>query len=132
MAIKTASVSDFVNQLQEQVSNHSIYVWGARGQLCKDVTESWIRNQEAKNQGGKNADDAVAAWKAVMASPYRNVARCFDCSEYVSYCLLQLGAIDRRRDCDGIYNLCNHIELSKKPMNPWLGLSHLAREQQMK
>lgn len=101
-----AKVSDLANQLKLQVANHSIYVWGGSGQLCKDVTEKWIRAKEARNSGGKHADDAVAAWKEVMASPYANVARCFDCSGYVSWCLIQIGALDKRRDCDGLYSRC--------------------------
>jgi hypothetical protein len=117
MGIKTTTVTDLVNQLQEQVNNHSIYVWGASGQLCKDINEKWIRAKESRNNGGKNADDAVAAWKKVMESPYRNVARAFDCSGYVSYCLLQLGAADKRRDCDGIFSRCQQVSLSSKPQN---------------
>lgn len=97
--------------LELQVENHSIYVWGGRGQLCKDITEDWIRKQEAKCQNGKYADEAVAAWKAVMASPYADVARCFDCSGYVSWCLLQINALDRRRDCDGLYAKCYPSEI---------------------
>lgn len=106
MATKQAKVADLANQLQEQVSNHSIYIWAASGNLCKSVSESWIRSKEARSDGGKHADDAVAAWKKVMASPYASVARCFDCSGYVSYCLMQIGALDKRRDCDGLYDRC--------------------------
>lgn len=35
--------------------------------------------------------------------PYRDVARCFDCSGYVSFCLKSVGALDRRTDCDGLF-----------------------------
>lgn len=104
---KKAEIKDFLEELTKQVANHSIYVWGASGQLCKDVNEKWIRSKEARNDGGKHADDAVAAWKAVMASPYKNVARCFDCSGYISYCLKQIGALNSRTDCDGLYAKCN-------------------------
>lgn len=114
---KTAKVSDFINKLNEQVINHSIYVWGASGQLCKDVNEKWIRERESHNAGGKHADDAVAAWKAVMASPYKNIARCFDCSGYVSYCLIKLKALDKRTDCDGLYAKCSSAQLTSKPKN---------------
>lgn len=103
-------VEDFLPPLELQVANHSIYVWGGRGQFCKDITEAWIRKQESKNENGKHADEAVAAWKAVMDSPYRDVARCFDCSGYISWCLLQIGAIDKRRDCDGIYEQCYPVD----------------------
>lgn len=104
---KQASVKDFAEELNKQVINHSIYVWGASGELCKDVNEAWIRKKESRNDSGKHADDAVAAWKAVMASPYANVARCFDCSGYVSYCLKQIGALNSRTNCDGLYAKCN-------------------------
>lgn len=109
-----ANVTDFDKQVEMQVLNHSIYVWGASGQLCKDVNEEWIRKKESRNENGKHADEAVKAWKAVMASHYKDVARCFDCSGFVSFCLIQVGALDKRRDCDGLYDRCTPLE---KPEN---------------
>lgn len=105
-----AIASDIYKQAELQVLNHSIFVWGGSGQLCKNVNEAWIRKKEANNEGGKHADDAVAAWKAVMASPYADVARCFDCSGYVSYCLKQIGILKDRTNCDGLYAKCEPTE----------------------
>lgn len=99
-----SKLTAFIEALQREVDNHSIYVWGASGQLCKDITEKWIREKESRSDGGKHADDAVAAWRAVMNSEYADVARAFDCSGYVSYCLIKAGALDKRRDCDGLYD----------------------------
>lgn len=96
-------LSDFIAAAQTEVDNRSIYVWGGSGQLCCEVSEAWIRVREARNEHGKHADEAVKAWEAVMASPYRDVARCFDCSGYVSWCLIKCGASERRRDCDGLF-----------------------------
>lgn len=96
-------ITEFINAAETEVKNHSIYVWGGSGQLCKNVTESWIRTQEAKNEKGKHADDAVKAWKEVMASPYKDVARLFDCSGYVSWCLTKCGAFNGRTNCDGLF-----------------------------
>lgn len=96
----------FIDACKHEVLNHSIYVWGASGQLCKDINEKWIRRHEERNENGKHADDAVAAWRDVMDSQYADVARAFDCSGYVSYCLIQADALDRRRDCDGLYSKC--------------------------
>ncbi len=110
-----ASVSDFANQLQEQVTNHSIYIWAASGELCKDINEDWIRKKEARSDGGKHTDDAIAAWEAVMKTPYRAVARAFDCSGYVSYCLKQIGAMKGRTNCDGLYAKCEPLDISQKP-----------------
>lgn len=92
-------IEELLKAAQREVENHSIYVWGGSGELCKDVTEAWIRRKES----GRQPEAAVKEWEAVMASPYRDVARCFDCSGYVSYCLKEVGALDRRRDCDGLF-----------------------------
>ena len=92
-------IDALIQAAQTEVDNHSIYVWWASGQLCSDVTENWIRAKEK----GRQPEAAVKEWEAVMASPYRDVARCFDCSGYVSWCLKQCGALDTRRDCDGLF-----------------------------
>ena len=96
-------IAELLKAAQTEVDNHSIYVWGGSGQLCCEVSEAWIRAKEARNENGKHADEAVKAWEAVMASQYRDVARCFDCSGYVSWCLIKCGASERRRDCDGLF-----------------------------
>lgn len=96
-------IAELLQAAQAEVDNHSIYVWGGSGQLCCEVSEAWIRAKEARNDNGKHADEAVKAWEAVMASPFRDVARCFDCSGYVSWCLIKCGASERRRDCDGLF-----------------------------
>lgn len=96
----------FLEAAEREVANHSIYVWASSGQMCKDINEKWIRSKEARCENGKYADDAVAAWKAVMDSEYADVARAFDCSGFVSYCLIQAKALDKRRDCDGLFSKC--------------------------
>lgn len=98
-------ITDFIKAAQTEVDNHSIYVWGGSGQLCCDVTEAWIRGKER----GRQPDRAVEAWEEVENGPYRDVARLFDCSGYVSWCLIQCGAEQRRRDCDGIFARCCEI-----------------------
>ena len=92
-------IQELIAAAQTEVDNHSIYVWGGSGQLCCDVTEAWIRAKER----GRQPDAAVKEWEEVEAGPYRDVARCFDCSGYVSWCLKQCGATDTRRDCDGLF-----------------------------
>ncbi len=102
-------IEELLKAARTEVENHSIYVWGGSGQLCCEVSEAWIRRQEARNEGGKHADDAVRAWETVMASPYRDVARVFDCSGYVSWCLIQAGALKYRTDCDGLFARCEEV-----------------------
>lgn len=92
-------IQELLQAAQTEVENHSIYVWGASGQLCSDVTENWIRAKEK----GRQPDAAVKEWETVTNSPYRDVARCFDCSGYVSWCLNKAGAFSGRTDCDGLF-----------------------------
>lgn len=98
-------LSKLLEAAQTEVANHSIYVWGGSGQLCKDVTEAWIRQKER----GHKPDAAVKEWKAVMNSEYRDVARLFDCSGYVSWCLNKCGAYKNRTDCDGLFARCTEV-----------------------
>ena len=113
----TISVQKFKESIVGQVAAHSIYVWGASGQLCKDIDESWIRQKEARNENGAHADDAVAAWKSVMAGPYRDVARAFDCSGFVSWCLIRCGALSGRKDCDGLTALSKSRSIRRTGKN---------------
>lgn len=92
-------ITEFIKAAQTEVDNHSIYVYGGSGQLCCDVTENWIKAKEK----GRQPDAALKEWEVVMASPYRDVARCFDCSGYVSWCLNKAGAFSGRTDCDGLF-----------------------------
>lgn len=92
-------IQEFIKAAQTEVDNHSIYVWGGSGQLCCEVSEAWIRAKEK----GRQPDQAVKAWEEVENSPYRDVARCFDCSGFVSWCLNKAGAFKGRTDCDGLF-----------------------------
>ena len=98
-------LDELLKAAQTEVDNHSIYVWGGSGQLCCEVSEEWIRRKE----NGRKPDEAVKAWEAVEASPYRDVARCFDCSGFVSWCLNKAGAYKGRTDCDGLFARCQEI-----------------------
>ena len=92
-------LNEFIKAAHTEVDNHSIYVWGGSGQLCCDVSEDWIRAKEK----GRQPEAAVKEWEEVENGPYRDVARCFDCSGFVSWCLNKAGAFSGRTDCDGLF-----------------------------
>lgn len=98
-------LSELLQLAQAEVDNHSIYVWGGSGQLCCEVSEAWIRSHEQ----GRQPDAAVKAWKEVENGPYRDVARCFDCSGYVSFCLMNIGVLNHRTNCDGLFARCQEV-----------------------
>ena len=98
-------ISKLRQAAQTEVDNHSIYVWGGSGQLCCEVSEAWIRQKEK----GRMPNEAVKAWEEVESGPYRDVARLFDCSGFVSWCLVKAGAFKGRTDCDGLFARCEEI-----------------------
>ena len=100
-----AEPEGFLRYLEEQVNNHSVYVWGAQGQ--KDLTERWIRARETSPE---NADAAVRYWKRQVAAGYEPVLRAFDCSGLGVYYLRDLiGLLPRDVTADGLYRLCRRI-----------------------
>lgn len=67
----------FIDYLHEQVSNHSIYVWGAQGEDSSTITEKWIRKRENSTA---NADRAIRFWRKQCEAGYKDRLRAFDCS----------------------------------------------------
>lgn len=77
-------LNEFIEYLEEQVKNGSIYVWGAQGQ--NDISEEWIKKRETSE---KNANRAIALWKRRVAAGYRDI-RAFDCSGLGMYFLYNI------------------------------------------
>jgi len=107
------TLTKILNFCEQEVDNGSIYVWAASGQRGTSVTEAWIRGKEARNNGGANADRAVRMWKKRMAAGNK-LFKVFDCSGYVSAALVAGGVFKGRRDCDGLWSLCDRLA---KPVN---------------
>ena len=107
------TLTKILNFCEQEVDNGSIYVWAASGQKGASVTEAWIRGKEARNNGGANADRAVRMWKKRMAAGNK-LFKVFDCSGYVSAALVAGGVFKGRRDCDGLWSLCDRLA---KPVN---------------
>lgn len=71
------SLNSFIEHLEEEVRNHSIYVWGAQGQDHTIISEEWIKQRETN---AKNAARAIAYWKKQVEAGYGEVLKAFDCS----------------------------------------------------
>ena len=100
------NLSDFILYMNEQTSNHSIYVWGAQGQKGADITEAWIRKCETSD---KNAERAIAYWKKQCEAGYGGVLRAFDCSGLGVYFLLDRGLIRSDMTAHGLMRNCLRI-----------------------
>lgn len=102
----TTEKDAFTAYLNEQVENHSIYVWGAQGQKAPTVSQRWIESRETS---AKNARRAVAFWKKQVQAGYGALLRAFDCSGLLVYYLLQNGLIGKDMTADGLMGLCTPI-----------------------
>lgn len=97
----------FLDYLEEQAANHSIYVRGAQGQQGRAITEAWIRRRETSDE---NCRRAVAFWKKQCAAGYGDVLRAFDCSGLGMYWLQNVTHI-LKYDCsaNALYGKCKKI-----------------------
>ncbi|MDD3400435.1 MAG: peptidoglycan-binding domain-containing protein [Eubacteriales bacterium] len=104
------NLSNFIDYLHEQVTNHSIYVWGAQGQQGAAITEAWIRKRETTD---KNADRAIAFWKKQCDLGFGSVLRAFDCSGLGVCFLLGSKLIPYDHNANGLLGKCDKITKDK-------------------
>lgn len=102
-----ANRNDFIAYLNEQVENHSIYVWGAQGQTGATITEKWIKNRETSDA---NANRAIKFWKKQVEAGYGDVLRAFDCSGLGMYWLQSIAQICKSdMNANGMRGKCKKI-----------------------
>lgn len=99
-------IQKFIDYLEEQAANRSIYVWGGQGEVGAQITESWIRRRETSKA---NADRAIAYWKKQIAAGYGGVLRAFDCSGLAVYWLMQQGLLGYDTTANGLRGMCAKI-----------------------
>ena len=110
-------LQDFLNYLNEQAENGSIYVWGAQGQAAPTITEQWIRNRETSKT---NANRAIKLWKKRVAEGYGDRLRAFDCSGLGVYWLLCAGVISSDMTANGLRGKCTAIQKSHLKPGDWV------------
>ena len=111
-------LDSFIAYLEEQVANHSIYVWGAQGQKGQQITETWIRGRETSDT---NAARAIAFWKKQVAAGYGDVLRAFDCSGLGMYWLQNVtGLWGSDRNANGMKGTCTIISKSECRRGDWV------------
>lgn len=100
----------FISHLEEQVANHSIYVWGAQGQQGAAITKAWIRTRETS---ALNASRAIVYWKKQVQAGYGERLRAFDCSGLGVYFFLREGLLASDTTADGIMKLCMRVSAAE-------------------
>lgn len=110
-------LSEFISYLEEQVANHSIYIWGAQGQAYPTVNEAWIKKKES----GSNQTKALKTYRAAVAAGYEKLLRAFDCSGLGMYWLQNLKKISTAdMNANGMKGKCTLIQKSHLKKGDWV------------
>ena len=102
-------LNEFIAYLEEQVKNHSIYIWGAQGQGYPTVNEEWIKAKES----GNHQKNALKTYRAAVAAGCEKKLRAFDCSGLGVYFLYNLKRIiPCDKNANGLMGACTMIQKS--------------------
>lgn len=101
-------ISDFTDLAKGQV-NKGIYVWGANGELLKDISPSWIKSHENSTDNYNKALKMYEERKGISG------ARAFDCSGLVCWALRECGAKEKGFDktAEGLRQMCSKVTKSQ-------------------
>lgn len=109
-------LNEFIEYLENQVKNGSIYVWGAQGQ--KDISEAWIRERETSE---RNAKRAINLWQKRVKEGY-NALRAYDCSGLGMYFLFDMkGVFKEDTNAHGMMTMkCDRISRDELKRGDWV------------
>lgn len=112
------SLNSFIEHLEEEVRNHSIYVWGAQGQDSKTISEEWIKKKETNE---KNAARAIAYWKKQVAAGFGDVLKAFDCSGLgMAFLQNEAGIVGSDMTANGMMGKCEIITKDEVRRGCWV------------
>ena len=102
-----SKISEFIDYLEEQVKNNSIYVLGGQGEDVQTMTLKWLSKMEQPNR--------IAEIEKLISDHYAKAdnmlkAKCFDCSGLGIYYFLQKGYVKSDMTADMIYRSCTKID----------------------
>lgn len=97
----------FIELLENEVKNKSIYVWGGNGESYPIVNEDWIERHETNIT---NAKRAIKLYKKAVVAGYEKQLKAFDCSGLGYYCLKQLGLQKTDINANGFKGKCEKIK----------------------
>lgn len=111
------NLNDYISYLEQQVANHSIYVWAAQGQGYNVISDEWIRKMETSEV---NANRAIKNWHKQVDAGYGKVLKAFDCSGLgMYYLMMKMAIIDMT--ADRMYrDLCEPITKTQLRRGDWV------------
>lgn len=111
------ALKEFLDYLEEQYRNHSIYVFGAQGEDHTIISVSWIEKMETTPN---NAQRAIKHWKKECDLGYGMVLRAFDCSGLGLYKLHQMFGTPDMTASNMYKNLCEPISRDEAKKGDWV------------
>ena len=112
------SLNSFIEHLEEEARNHSIYVWGAQGQDHTVISEAWIKKVETNE---KNAARAIAYWKKQVAAGFGDVLKAFDCSGLgMAFLQNEAGIVKSDMTANGMMGKCEIITKEEVRRGCWV------------
>ncbi len=110
-------LKEFIELLELEVKNHSIYVWGAQGQTKPTITEAWIKKCAKTTSTGNSA---VAYWKKQVEAGFGEMLKAFDCSGLGIYSLQKLGIIKVDMNANGLKGKCTILSKAELKKGDWV------------
>ena len=107
----------FINGLEAEVKNHSVYVWGAQGESAPIISENWIKKKETNLL---NAARAITYWKKQVKAGFGDKLKAFDCSGLGVYYLMKLKLRSSDTTANGLMGKCERIESSQLRKGCWV------------
>ncbi len=96
---------EFVKNVQSEVENNSIYVWGGQGEKTESLSIKTLESFENSN----HANVKRILKHIADIYPDTNKSRAFDCSGLVTYHLIKLGILKNDTTANGLYKWCKPI-----------------------
>lgn len=99
--------SDIIAYARNEVTNHSIYVWGGQGERTDRLTLAVIQEMETSNS--RVADILEYLAKCVRAGYDMRDSKAFDCSGLIVNFLLKQGVINYDLTANDLFRACKTI-----------------------
>lgn len=110
-------LDEFIQYLEAQVANHSIYIWGGQGQTYPTLTEAWIKKKES----GSNLTKALKTFRAAVAAGFEKLCCAYDCSGLGMYWLYNLKKIYKSdKNANGMKGECTLIDKKHLKRGDWV------------
>lgn len=111
-------LAEFIQYLDTQVKNMSIYVWGAQGQQYPVLNEAWIKAHESN---ATHRRDALKRYEAACKAGHQKDCRAFDCSGLGMFFLQNTAHVYKSdMNANGMKGVCKSISRGELKKGDWV------------